>query len=235
MRREVREVLPRLRHLRPQAFSFRWGETEYGIGILPLGGYVKMLGQEDNPAKAAEEAASQARRPPRRHLPKGSHRRDEHLDPRSYLAKTVPKRMAIISAGVIMNVIFAFAVAVGLQIGVKENPCVVGRLLPGEPAWTAGLRTGDEIVRIGDIENPRFRDLQQGVLLGTISTGREVRRPRPELKNTIARDIPADFSRGAPMIGVTSPSSTVLAHPPLDPVWEKRWKKKYTPAKKSRP
>ena len=30
----------------------RWGETEYGIGILPLGGYVKMLGQEDNPATA---------------------------------------------------------------------------------------------------------------------------------------------------------------------------------------
>jgi regulator of sigma E protease len=29
--------------------SFKWGETEYGIGILPLGGYVKMLGQDDNP------------------------------------------------------------------------------------------------------------------------------------------------------------------------------------------
>src|SRR5436190_12213642 len=36
-------------------FRFRYGETEYGIGILPLGGYVKMLGQDDNPAKAAEE------------------------------------------------------------------------------------------------------------------------------------------------------------------------------------
>ncbi|HEV3137028.1 MAG TPA: site-2 protease family protein, partial [Pirellulales bacterium] len=34
---------------------FQWGETEYGIGILPLGGYVKMLGQDDNPARAAEE------------------------------------------------------------------------------------------------------------------------------------------------------------------------------------
>ena len=36
--------------------SFKWGETEYGIGALPLGGYVKMLGQDDNPAAAAEEA-----------------------------------------------------------------------------------------------------------------------------------------------------------------------------------
>ena len=34
----------------------QWGETEYGIGILPLGGYVKMLGQDDNPANAAREA-----------------------------------------------------------------------------------------------------------------------------------------------------------------------------------
>ena len=47
--------------------SFRWGETLYGIGILPLGGYVKMLGQEDNPAqlrkemeRARQEAASGA-------------------------------------------------------------------------------------------------------------------------------------------------------------------------------
>ena len=35
--------------------KFRYGETEYGIGILPLGGYVKMLGQEDNPARIREE------------------------------------------------------------------------------------------------------------------------------------------------------------------------------------
>ena len=36
----------------------RWGETEYGIGILPLGGYVKMLGQEDNPARLRENCAT---------------------------------------------------------------------------------------------------------------------------------------------------------------------------------
>src|SRR6185295_19011610 len=39
----------------PAIFRKQWGETEYGIGILPLGGYVKMLGQDDNPARAAEE------------------------------------------------------------------------------------------------------------------------------------------------------------------------------------
>ena len=36
-------------------FKFQWGETEYGIGVFPLGGYVKMLGQDDNPARIAEE------------------------------------------------------------------------------------------------------------------------------------------------------------------------------------
>ena len=36
-------------------FKFKYGETEYGIGILPLGGYVKMLGQEDNPARLKAE------------------------------------------------------------------------------------------------------------------------------------------------------------------------------------
>src|SRR6201995_6155347 len=35
--------------------KFTWGETEYGIGILPLGGYVKMLGQDDNPNRLHEE------------------------------------------------------------------------------------------------------------------------------------------------------------------------------------
>ena len=38
-------------------FRKQIGETEYGIGIIPLGGYVKMLGQDDNPANAAKEAA----------------------------------------------------------------------------------------------------------------------------------------------------------------------------------
>ena len=37
-------------------FRKQWGETEYGIGIVPLGGYVKMLGQDDNPANTAKEA-----------------------------------------------------------------------------------------------------------------------------------------------------------------------------------
>src|ERR1700739_3763828 len=83
-------------------FSFRWGETEYGIGILPLGGYVKMLGQDDNPARAAEERertlvaspSGEADAPGATAAPE----KPPTLDPRSYTAKSVPQRMAIISA-----------------------------------------------------------------------------------------------------------------------------------------
>ena len=75
----------------------QWGETEYGVGIIPLGGYVKMLGQDDNPGRAAEERR-------RSQIDAGDSTGDgnpeqHQLDPRSYLAKSVPQRMAIISAG----------------------------------------------------------------------------------------------------------------------------------------
>ena len=95
--------------------SWRWGETEYGIGILPLGGYVKMLGQDDDPAHIAEQMQKSqidaSQRQCRTRSPART-ARQYYVDRRSYLAKSVPQRMAIISAGVIMNIIFAFIFAV---------------------------------------------------------------------------------------------------------------------------
>src|SRR5512146_2449189 len=66
-------------------FGFQWGETDYRVNLIPLGGYVKMLGQED--FKPLEENAKP--------------------DPRSFEQKSVGARFAVISAGVIMNVILA--------------------------------------------------------------------------------------------------------------------------------
>ena len=88
--------------------KFQWGETEYGLGSLPLGGYVKMLGQDDDPRNAEAEAAriqmaASSRRQSGRSslLPaKTVEGKTVLLDPRSYPAKPVPARMAIISAGV---------------------------------------------------------------------------------------------------------------------------------------
>lgn len=154
--------------------SRKWGETEYGIGILPLGGYVKMLGQDDDPAHISEqlkksEVAETSPDAVEVHGPNGE---VYHVDRRSYLAKSVPQRMAIISAGVIMNVIFAFVFAViAYGLGVKYMPSIVSETVPGSPAWRAGLQPGDEIVKIGDRANPTFLQLKGGVTLGDMENG----------------------------------------------------------------
>ncbi len=189
--------------------SFKWGETEYGIGVLPLGGYVKMLGQDDNPA-AAEHEAQRARLSG--DLPAepvaGPH---PAWDPRSYPAQSVPKRMAIISAGVIMNVIFAVLMAaLAYGIGVREMTCAVSSVRTGGAAWRAGMRTGDEIVAIGGRKDPIFNDLRHGVTVGSVAQGIEftIRRPSDGSERTVV--LKPDTDLGAPTIGVTSPYSLTL-------------------------
>ena len=69
--------------------SRKWGETEYGIGILPLGGYVKMLGQDDNPANIAEqvrESEVSGTNVEAKEI-SGPDGQAYLVDPRSYLAK----------------------------------------------------------------------------------------------------------------------------------------------------
>lgn len=142
--------------LPPRLGRFRWGETEYGIGIIPLGGYVKMLGQEDDPRKAEEEEA-------RSRMGEGP---NAPHDPRSYKAKPVWQRMIIISAGVVMNVIFAVFLAAGAFLyGAPYMPTIVGSSPLGAPAWQAGLLPGDSIVQVGNMtkDDPylRFTDMAQ--------------------------------------------------------------------------
>lgn len=139
--------------------SRRWGETEYGIGILPLGGYVKMLGQDDNPYKVAEEM-ERARIAGNGSSGDSGDSATPQLDPRSYLAKSVPQRMAIISAGVIMNVVLAFVLAaIAYSMGVDYEPAVVGSVSPGSAAWQVGLRPGDRILQVGDYPTPKMRSV----------------------------------------------------------------------------
>ena len=128
------------------------GETEYGIGVLPFGGYVKMLGQDDNPANIEDEI--------QRSIDGGTGTgsgvagdgqaeaagmvdRDQ-LDPRSFRAKTVPQRMAIISAGVIFNLIFAVGfAAIAFRTGVDFEPPSIGGVIGGGPAWQQNLIGAD--------------------------------------------------------------------------------------------
>jgi regulator of sigma E protease len=100
-------------------------DTEYRIGLIPFGGFVKMLGQED--AGAVQETA----------------------DPRSFTNKSIWIRIAVVAAGVIFNAISAFLIfMVVFMVGLPLKPAVVGSVMPGSPAERQGLRPGDEIIEI---------------------------------------------------------------------------------------
>lgn len=124
--------------------AFTWGETRYKIGILPLGGYVEMLGQVDG-----DESSD------------GS-----EDDPRSYKNKSVAQRMLIISAGVIMNAILAVLCFIFVYQGPgKTQPsAAIYEVDSGKPVAIEGLRTGSLVVNIDGIQNPHFNDLRQVVI-----------------------------------------------------------------------
>jgi len=132
----------------------QWGETEYGIGSIPLGGYVKMLGQDDNPGNIEEQiqdSIAEGESSESAFLESGLVDRSK-LDPRSFLAKSVPQRMAIISAGVVFNLIFAVLFAAwAFKSGVDYEPPMIGNVIGGGPAWVNGM-TGAQLEKIGDKE-----------------------------------------------------------------------------------
>ncbi|MEM9185299.1 MAG: site-2 protease family protein [Planctomycetota bacterium] len=190
--------------------SRRWGETEYGIGVFPLGGYVKMLGQDDDPSKAAEQLEASR-------VEEGSEYGKEVIGPdgqkrlvdrRSYQAKAVWQRMAIISAGVVMNMIFAFIFAfLAFGLGVKYLPCVISQTSPGAPAWQAGLEAGDELVQIGDRRDPSFKHLSSYVTLGDMQTGVAFRVRRRGAGSEEERVLKPKKLDGLAKIGVAPPRS----------------------------
>ncbi len=200
---------------------FKWGETEYGIGVFPLGGYVYMFGQTDNPAKQAEEAerAKAAHDgAAAEHVEGMTVKGDEVVwDPRSYPAQSVPERMFIISAGVIMNAITAFLFAFwAYNRGAEFTPTDdISAVTPGGAAWKADLRMGDDVVEIEGVRKPRFReDIGARSAVADLSKG---------LHFTIHRDGVGDFERVItpfkirpdlpPMLGLSAAHTTKLIKP----------------------
>ncbi|WP_442482742.1 site-2 protease family protein [Aeoliella sp. SH292] len=193
------------------------GETYYGIGILPLGGYVRMLGQNDDPRmneeqiRESEASVGQAGVETKEIIgPRG----EKHLvDARSYIAKSVPQRMAIISAGVIMNVIFAFIFAViAFRVGVPSMPSIVSATDPGGPAWEAGWQAGDQIVQIDDIKNPWYDQLQQSVVLSGRDEPVTFVVKKADSGETITTEIqPSRERQKIAQVGVQSPISLKLS------------------------
>ncbi len=131
----------------PRLFGVRRGETEYRLSALPLGGYVKMAG--DDPA---EEVAPEDRG-------------------RGFLEQAPWKRLAIAVAGPGMNLVFPGAIIVALTVAALGRPTagpVIGTVAPGQPAAAAGLRPGDRVLSVevpGEPARPirDFEDLRDTV------------------------------------------------------------------------
>jgi regulator of sigma E protease len=116
----------------PTLWSFKRGETEYGVKAIPLGGYVKITGmnpEEEIPPEAAH---------------------------RAYYRQPVWKRIVVIAAGPLVNIVLAFAILFAVYMtSFQQTDQSVGEIRSGTPAATV-LRPGDEIVAV---EGRRFQGL----------------------------------------------------------------------------
>jgi regulator of sigma E protease len=123
----------------PRLIGWRRGNTDFRISAIPFGGYVRMTGEQPGDDRAA--------------------------DPDSFQAKSRWQRALVVMAGPLMNILLALCIMTGVYM--REFPKqesvhspIVGEILRDSPAAQAGLHAGDRVVRIGDIDNPTWQDIQ---------------------------------------------------------------------------
>lgn len=189
------------------------GETEYRLNWLPLGGYVKMLGQEDlDPAAASQ-------------------------DPRAYNRKPIWKRMAVISAGVVMNLLFgiiALVLAFGPSAGVSFPAPVVGGVNSGQPAATTyalghegeaaylGLLPGDVITGLNGEPVEDMVAVRIATALGGRSNAVRLNIDRPGVEERLSYEFLPKVSRTSNQmlaVGLRPAATDVVAFVAEDSVW----------------
>jgi regulator of sigma E protease len=125
----------------PKLIGIKRGETEYRISVLPLGGYVKMVGEA-----AGEEVSPELRM-------------------KSFTHKPVWKRALIVASGPTMNLVLAiFLLPIIFMIGIQlpvylEKPAEVGYVVPDEAAQKAGIKVGDTVVSVDGQEVKNWEGL----------------------------------------------------------------------------
>ncbi len=138
----------------PRLLGRRVGETEYVISAVPLGGYVKMIGQEDLKVQTAEEITPEIRQ-------------------KSFLHKPLSSRMVIVAAGPAFNFLLAFLIfAILHATGVPVNLSHLGEVQPGSAAEAAGLKKGD---RVTAIDGQAVRTWDEMVVIVRESPGKPLR------------------------------------------------------------
>ncbi len=138
--------------------GFTKGETDYRISAIPLGGYVKMSGENPMDARSG--------------------------DPGEFLSHPRWQRFLVAIAGPAMNIILAVALLTGVYMvhyeypAVVDEPTVVGWVNTDTPAQKAGIQIGDKIVSVDGIENPNWEQVDVKAALS----------PNQPLKFGIERD-----------------------------------------------
>jgi len=122
----------------PRLFGFRRGDTDFRLSLIPLGGYVRMLGDQPGDENA--------------------------VDPASFQAKARWQRAIVIMAGPLMNIVLAVVIVTGLFMykfpKVDESgPAVITEIEKGSAAEQAGLQVGDRILKFGTQTNPKWEYL----------------------------------------------------------------------------
>jgi regulator of sigma E protease len=130
----------------PALWRKQWGETEYRISVVPLGGYVKMYGENPD---------------------------EEVIDPAgSFLHQSVWKRILIVAAGPLFNVFFAIVLIAGIHIaGIPiEKSVQIGRVLTDSAAAQAGLQTDDTVMALDGQPIERIHELKSQIVASQGST-----------------------------------------------------------------
>jgi regulator of sigma E protease len=122
-------------------YGIQIGDTQYSLRILPLGGYVRMLGEGDD---------------------------SEPNDPGNFQNKGNWAKSGVIAAGPVMNYILAISLLflMGIFYGISSYVFQVGKVLPGTPAAKAGIKAGDEITAINGHPYQNFQNPEK--LIGSV-------------------------------------------------------------------
>ncbi|HEY7417066.1 MAG TPA: M50 family metallopeptidase [Ktedonobacteraceae bacterium] len=111
--------------------------TIYSLNLLPIGGFVRMPGENGDLYDA-----------------------EGHYDSGSFAAKTASKRLIVLCAGVVMNFLLAIVLfTVAYSGGEPTSPALIGQVAAGSPAAAAGLRAGDTIVSVNGHATAQFNDV----------------------------------------------------------------------------
>ncbi|MGH7604645.1 MAG: RIP metalloprotease RseP [Gemmatimonadaceae bacterium] len=140
----------------PSLLRRRFGETEYVLAALPLGGYVRMASREDEATAFLEGGSENSATSPGN--PKDGWNPDAMIpfgpkpipESRWFESKSLPARLFIMLAGVTMNAVLAYVIYAGLLLrsGIPTPIPVAAEVTAGKPAALAGIQAGDSIVSV---------------------------------------------------------------------------------------